>query len=130
MEFSLTFLSFLILLNLLVDQNCQITQEAKPLLQNVWTSSVHKIFSTNLPKLLDVSYGRMKTLISHCSSVHSDMDRSRFSRAVTKLSRSTAVTTPKTMCFIMADPSVKSERKGQGKATFLVTDNEAWTLDI
>lgn len=47
---------------------------------------------------------------SYCSSVHSDMDRSRFSRAVTKLSRSMAVTTPNTMCFIIVDPSVKSEK--------------------
>lgn len=42
------------------------------------------------------------------SSVDSDMDRSLLSRPVTKLSRSTAVTTPNTICFRLAEPSVKS----------------------
>lgn len=36
------------------------------------------------------------------------MDRSLLSRPVTKLSRSTAVTTPNTICFKIGEPSVKS----------------------
>lgn len=48
------------------------------------------------------------------SSVHSDMDRSLLSRPVTKLSRSTAVTTPNTICFRLGEPSVKSAGKTAG----------------
>lgn len=39
------------------------------------------------------------------------MDRSILSRPVTKLSRSTAVTTPNTICFRLEEPSVKSRRR-------------------
>lgn len=52
---------------------------------------------------------------SHISSVESENDRSRRSRPVTKLSRSTAVTTPKTMCFKLGEPSAKSETEVERK---------------
>lgn len=44
------------------------------------------------------------------------MDLSLFSRAVTKLSRSMAVTTPNTICLRLGEPSVRSrgEREGGG----------------
>lgn len=47
-------------------------------------------------------------MLQFSSSVHSDKDRSLLSRPVTKLSRSTAVTTPNTICFRLGEPSVKS----------------------
>lgn len=54
------------------------------------------------------------------------MDRSLLSRPVTKLSRSTAVTTPNTICFRMGEPSVKSrERTVKEKVNKIVTKTNA-----
>ena len=44
------------------------------------------------------------------------MDLSLFSRAVTKLSRSMAVTTPNTICFRLGEPSVRSVGGKEGEA--------------
>ena len=48
-------------------------------------------------------------------SLHSEKDLSLFSLAVTKLSRSMAVTTPNTICFRLGEPSVKSESRREGR---------------
>lgn len=45
----------------------------------------------------------------------SDIDRSLLSRPVTKLSRSTAVTTPNTICFRLGEPSVRSGKGERGQ---------------